>query len=169
MTDRIKRSVFADGHRRKFLVVVDETPEVESALAFAANRVRRSGGSISLLYVIEPPDFQDWLGVKEVYLEEQQAKAKAVFRLFRRKLKGYGCEDAQAEDFIREGKKSEQILKHILEDPDVAVLVLGASTDPKGPGPLITSLATGKSAGAFPVPITIVPGTLSPEEIEGIA
>ena len=169
MTDRIKRSVFADGHRRKFLVVVDETPEVESALAFAANRVRRSGGSISLLYVIEPPDFQDWLGVKEVYLEEQQAKARAVFRLFRRKLKGYGCEDAQAEDTIREGKKPEQILAHIKEDPDIAVLVLGASTDPKGPGPLISALATGKSAGSFPVPITIVPGDLSPEEIEGIA
>jgi nucleotide-binding universal stress UspA family protein len=169
MTERIQRSVFADGHHRKFLVVVDETPEVESALAFAANRVRRSGGSISLLYVIEPPDFQDWLGVKDVYLEEQQAKAKAVFRLFRRKLKGYGCEDAQAEDIVREGKKPEQILKQIMEDPDIAVLVLGASTDPKGPGPLVTSLATGKSAGTFPVPITIVPGHLSPEEIEGIA
>ena len=169
MPDRIKRSVFEAGHARKFLVVVDETPEVESALAFAANRVRRSGGSISLLYVIEPPDFQDWLGVKDVYLEEQQAKAKAVFRLFRRKLKAYGCEDAQAEDVIREGEKPEQILKHIQEDPDIAVLVLGASTDPQGPGPLVTMLATGKLAGAFPVPITIVPGTLSPEEIEGVA
>jgi len=47
MTDRQKRSVFESGHYRKFLVVVDETPEVESALAFAANRVRRSGGSMT--------------------------------------------------------------------------------------------------------------------------
>ena len=164
-----RRSVFAAGHNRKFLVVVDEAPEVESALAFAAFRVRRSGGSVALLYVIEPPEFQDWLGVKDVYLEEQQAKAKAVFRLFRRKLKGYGCEDAQAEDVIREGKKAEQILKHIQEDQDIAILVLGASTDPKGPGPLVSSLAAGKLAGSFPVPITIVPGHLSPEDIEGIA
>ena len=169
MPDRVARSVFAEGHRRKFLVVVDEAPEVESALAFAANRVRRSGGSVSLLYVIEPPDFQDWLGVKEAYIEEQQAKAKAVFRMFRRKLKTYGCEDALAEDTIREGKKPEAILKHINEDPDIAVLVLGASTDPKGPGPLVSSLATGKGAGSFPIPITIVPGGLTPEEIEGIA
>jgi nucleotide-binding universal stress UspA family protein len=169
MPDRQRRSVFADGHHRKFLVVVDETPEVESALAFAANRIRRSGGSVTLLYVIEPPEFQDWLGVKDVYLEEQYATAKAVFRLFRRKLKAYGCEDAQAEDVIREGKKPEQILKHIQEDQDIAVLVLGASTDPKGPGPLVSSLAVGKLAGSFPVPITIVPGNLTPEEIEGIA
>jgi len=169
MTERTRRSVFAAGHKRKFLVVVDETPEVESALAFAAHRVHRSGGSVALLYVIEPPEFQDWLGVKDVYMEEQQAKAKAVFRLFRRKLKSYGCEDAQAEDIIREGKKPEQILKHIQEDEDIAILVLGASTDPKGPGPLVTSLAAGRLAGSFPVPITIVPGNLTPEEIEGIA
>ena len=169
MAERQRRSVFAAGHHRKFLVVVDETPEVESALVFAARRVRNSGGSVALLYVIEPPEFQDWLGVKDVYLEEQQAKAKAVFRLFRRKLKSYGCEDAQAEDVIREGKKPEQILKHIQEDQDIAVLVLGASTDPKGPGPLVSLLAAGKLAGTFPVPITIVPGNLSPEEIEGIA
>lgn len=166
---RKRRSVFEAGHRRKFLVVVDETPEVESALAFAANRVRRSGGSVSLLYVIEPPDFQDWLGVKDVYLEEQHTKAKAVFRLFRRKLKGYGCDEPAVEDVVREGKKPEQILKLIEEDQDIAVLVLGASTDPKGPGPLVSSLATGKLAGNFPVPITIVPGNLTPEEIEGLA
>lgn len=169
MPERQRRSVFAAGHQRKFLVVVDETPEVESALAFAANRVRRSGGSIALLYVIEPPDFQDWLGVREVYLEEQQAKAKAVFRLFRRKLKAYGCDEPQVEDIVREGKKPEQILKHIMEDEDIAVLVLGASTDPKGPGPLVSTLAAGKQAGTFPVPITIVPGNLTPEEIAGIA
>jgi nucleotide-binding universal stress UspA family protein len=169
MTDRIVRSVFATGHRRKFLVVVDETPEVESALAFAANRVRRSGGSVTLLYVIEPPDFHDWLGVKDAYFEEQQTKAKAVFRLFRRKLKGYGCDDEVVEDVVREGTKPEQILKQIEEDPDIAVLVLGASTDPKGPGPLVSSLAAGMLAGNFPVPITIVPGHLTPEDIEGIA
>ena len=64
MTDRQKRSVFESGHYRKFLVVVDETPEVESALAFAANRVRRSGGSIALLYVIEPPERRTRLAAK---------------------------------------------------------------------------------------------------------
>jgi nucleotide-binding universal stress UspA family protein len=168
-TERRRRQVFAAGHRRKFLVVVDETPEVESALAFAAHRVRRSGGSIALLFVVEPADFDQWLGVRAVYLEEQQNKAKAVFRLFRRKLKTYGIEEAHVEDFIREGAKPEQILKLIDEDSDIAVLVLGASVDPKGPGPLVTSLATGKMAGNFPIPITIVPGNLTPEDIEGVA
>lgn len=170
MAERRRRSVFEAGHRRKFLVVVDETPEVESALAYAANRAKRTGGSVKLLYVIAPSEMTgEWLGVQEVYLEEQQNKAKAVFRLAARKLKSYGVEESAIEDSIREGNKSEQILKLIEEDQDVAILVLGASTDPAGPGPLVSSLATGKLAGNFPIPITIVPGNLTPEEIQGLA
>jgi nucleotide-binding universal stress UspA family protein len=107
--------------------------------------------------------------VRDIYIEEQTNKAKAVFRLTRRKLKAEGCEEANVEDVIRAGNKAEQILKLIEEDQDIAVLVLGASTDPAGPGPLVSSLATGKLAGNFPIPITIVPGTLSAEEIAGLA
>ena len=168
-TTRPVRSVFSEGHKRKFLVVVDEAPEVETALFFAANRVYRTGGSITLLFIIEPSEEQTWAGVKEIYIEEQTAKAQAVFRLFRRKLKLSGFEDIQVDDVIRQGKKADQILAQIQDDSDIAVLVLGASTDPKGPGPLVTSIATGKLAGSFPIPITIVPGTLSPEEIKGLA
>lgn len=169
MPDRRKRSVHEPGHRRKFLVVVDETPEVESALAYAANRARRTNGSITLLYVIEPGEAGQWLGVRDIYIEEQTNKAKAVFRLFRRKLKGYGCDESAVDEEIREGGRAAEIVKLIEEDRDIAVLVLGASTDPAGPGPLVSSLAAGKLAGNFPIPITIVPGTLSPEEIDGLA
>src|SRR3954470_6244463 len=90
---RRKREVHAKGHKRKFLVVVDETPECESALAFAASRALRTQGQLALLYVIEPDvDFQ-WLGVEDVAREEGHNKAKAVFRLFGRKLKAMGFED----------------------------------------------------------------------------
>src|SRR5581483_4783312 len=85
---RKKRLMFAEGHKRKFLVVVDETPECESALAFAASRAKRTHGQLALLYVIEPgAEFQHWLGIEEVAREEGHNKARAVFRLFGRKLK----------------------------------------------------------------------------------
>ena len=68
---RLKRQVFAEGHKRKFLVVVDETPECESALAFAASRAMRTQGQLALLYVIEPgAEFSHWLGVEEIAREE---------------------------------------------------------------------------------------------------
>jgi hypothetical protein len=92
-----------------------------------------------------------------------------VFRLRNRKLKTWGFEDIIPEEFIREGQKAEEIVKLIEDDQDFGVLVLGASTDPSGPGPLVSSLAAGAKAGTFPIPVTIVPGNLTIEEVAGLA
>jgi nucleotide-binding universal stress UspA family protein len=166
---RKKRQIYAEGHKRKFLVVVDETPECESALAFAASRAQRTAGQLALLYVIEPGVEFQWLGVEDVAREEGHNKAKAVFRLFGRKLKAMGFEDLVPEEIVREGMKGEEITKLIEEDEDIGVLVLGASKDPSGPGPLVTNLAGGRLAGTFLVPITVVPGHLTTEEILALA
>ena len=40
--------------RHKFLVVVDDTPECKIALRFASMRARGTGGTVTLLRVIEP-------------------------------------------------------------------------------------------------------------------
>lgn len=163
-----KRRVFEPGHGRKLMVVVDESPEVEGALFYAAGRVLHAGGSILLLYVIEPEN-QFWEGVRQAQLEEQTNKARAIFRLFRRKLNNEGYEAVRTEEVIREGKKAEEIVKQIDEDEDVAVLVLGASKEASGPGPLVSSMAAGALAGKFPIPITIVPGALAIEDIKALA
>jgi len=168
---RKKREIFAEGHKRKFLVVVDETPECENALAFAASRAQRTGGHLALLYVIEPGmEFQHWLGIEEVARDEGHNKARAVFRLFGRKLKAIGFEHLVPEEIVREGIKADEILALTEEDQDIGVLVLGASKDPAGPGQLVTTL-TGAAGhmGTFPVPITVVPGHLSIEEILALA
>jgi nucleotide-binding universal stress UspA family protein len=70
------------------------------------------------------------------------------------------------ERVIREGEKAEEILKLIEEDEDVAVLILAASSNTEGPGPLVSSLA--KTAGSFPIPVAIVPGHLSDEDLDSM-
>jgi nucleotide-binding universal stress UspA family protein len=170
MPTKSKRLINTPGHERKYLVVVDDSPEVEAALYFSATRIRRStGGSISLLYVIEPEEYQHWVGVRQLQLEEETNKAKALFRLLRRKLGLAGFEDLIKDEYIREGKKAEEIVKVIEEDQDIGILVLGASVDSKGPGPLVSTLATGKAAGSFPIPITIVPGDLGLDDLMALA
>lgn len=169
MTDGKLRDLFTGGHKRKFLVIVDETPEGETALYYAARRAQRTGSGVALLYVIQPPEMSHWLGVEEAFREEQYNKARAIFRLYSRKLKNWGFEDMAPEEIVREGPKAEEILKLIEEDRELGVLVLGASTDPSGPGPLVSFLAAGAKAGHFPVPITIVPGNLTIEEVKGLA
>lgn len=164
-----KRRVFEQGHRRKFLVVVDDVPEVETALYFAASRIGHTGGQIVFLYVIEPQDFHQWMGVKQAHIDEETNKAKAIFRLHRRKLNQAGFDQIPTEDVILEGEKPATILKLIDDDEDIAIMVLGASTDAKGPGPLVSSLAAGKLAGTFPIPIVIVPGNLGLDDLKAMA
>jgi len=163
------RRSFESGHRRKFLLIVDESAEVESALYYCAARIQHASGSLVMLYVIEPQQFQHWIGVRETQLDEETNKAKALFRLFRRKLTNAGFDNIAAEEAIREGSKAEEIVKLIDEDEDIAILVLGAATDAQGPGPLVASLAAGSAAGSFPVPITIVPGQLTLDNILALA
>lgn len=164
-----KRRSYEEGHLRKMLVVVDESPESEVAIYFSASRIVHSSGAIVLLYVIEPQDFQTWMGVRQVHIEEETNKAKALFRLARRKLNTAGFDKVATVEVIREGKKAEEIIRLIEEDEDIAILVLGASADAKGPGPLVSSLATGKMAGTFPIPISIVPGNLTVDDLKAMA
>jgi hypothetical protein len=65
------------GHRRKFLAIIDETPECERAVAYASKRAaywRRAGTS----FVIDPTEFQAFLGVEKVMREEATANAKSA-------------------------------------------------------------------------------------------
>lgn len=164
-----KRRSFEADHFRKFLLVIDGSPEVDSALYYAASRMQRSSGSLVMLYVIVPQEFQHWINVRQQQVEEETAKAKALFRLMRRKLNLAGYDNVACEEVIREGEPDAEIRKLIDEDEDIAVLVLGASAEAAGPGPLVSSLATTGAMGSFPVPITIVPGTLALEDVVGLA
>jgi nucleotide-binding universal stress UspA family protein len=163
------RRSFESGHLRKFLLIVDESQEVEGALYYCASRIERSSGALVMLYVIEPQEYQHWVGVRQKQLEEETAKAKALFRLFRRKLHLAEFDTVICEEVIVEGNKAEEIAKVIDADQDIAILVLGAATDAEGPGPLVSTLAAGKVAGEFPIPITVVPGNLSLESIRLLA
>jgi hypothetical protein len=66
------------GHRRKFLAVIDDTPECERAMRYAGMRAHNSGGGLVLVYVIEPGDFQHWLGVEEIMRAEAMEEAEAT-------------------------------------------------------------------------------------------
>lgn len=152
------------GHRRKFLAIVDQTPECERAVTYASMRARSTGGMAVLLYVIEPSDFKHWLGVEKIMREEASADAQATLATHATKVRTtIGIEP---ELVIREGKPTEQIHQLIEDDQDIAILVLAAGGSKEGPGPLVASIA-GKGA-AFPIPVTVVPMNLSDEEIAAL-
>lgn len=154
-----------EGHRRKFLAVVDDSPECVRAVHYAGMRARNSSGGLVLLYVISDADFNQWIGVADVMRAEAREEAEAVMAKVAQDVReniGY-----EPELVIREGKATDQILQLIEEDRDIAILVLAAASGKDGPGPLVTAVA-GRGT-PFPIPVTIVPDTLTDEEIAALA
>ena len=118
-----------------------------------------------LIYVIEPGDFQHWLGVEEIMKAEARDEADAALERFAAMVR----ENAgiEPELTIRMGKTTDEIHALIEEDQDIAILVLAAGSAKEGPGPLVSSIA-GRGA-AFPVPVTVIPDALSDEDIEALS
>lgn len=153
-----------EGHRRKFMAVIDDTPECGRAVHYAGMRAKNSKGGLVLLYVIADGDFQQWLGVEEIMRAEARDEAEATLAKIAQTVRErIGIEP---EIVIREGIATEQIHAAIEEDRDIAILVLAAGSAKEGPGPLVSSIA-GKAA-AFPIPVTVIPDLLTDEEIDAL-
>jgi nucleotide-binding universal stress UspA family protein len=161
-----KRQSYEAGHRPKFMVVIDKTPECARAVHFASRRAARTGASMIMLSVVDPPDNFEWIGVGEAMVEEaRQAAERQLDEAAREARNAAGVEPEQA---IRVGNRADEIIKLINEDEDISFLVLAAGASKEGPGPLVSTLA-GRAASTFPIPIVIVPGGLSDEEIDALA
>ena len=124
---------------RMLLCVVDDTDELSVALQFAARRARRT----------------------EAQAEAERVLARAADHVMR------WC-DTPPVFYIREGDRRDEVIEQINEDPSIAFLILGAATGRDGPGPLVTAL-TGKWVGQLHIPVVIVPGNVSEDEIESCA
>ena len=158
-----KRRSYEKGHKRKYLVVIDDTEECDRALYWAAKRAGRTKSQIVMLRVIEPGERnQQWLGVADIMKQEALEAANKEFDKYAERAKK--ITKLEPDRVIREGVTSEEIVKLIDEDQDIGILVLAAGTGKEGPGPLVTNL--GKTAGAFPIPVAIVPGHLSDDDLD---
>jgi nucleotide-binding universal stress UspA family protein len=155
-----------EGHRRKFLVVIDDTPECARAVLYGALRAQHTSGALVMLYVIVPGEFQHWIGVENIMRAEAMEAAEETLGHFADMAREISALEPQM--VIREGARAEEIARLIEEDEDIAILVLAAGTDKEGPGPLVTAIA-GKASGTFPIPITIVPGELDDAAIKTLA
>jgi len=149
---------------RKFLVVLDDSRECLNAMRFAAMRAANTGGGVAILSVIPPDEFNHWIGVGEIMREESRERIEAHFEVFAKWMRDKQGIDPEL--VIREGEAVDEIMAQIREDAEIGVLVLGAGTDKKGPGPLVSQLT--RQSGSLPVPITIVPGDLSKDRLEAI-
>ena len=151
-------------YSRKFLVLIDESPECDRAVMFAAHRVKRTGGTLVLLSVIDSEDFGQFIGVGDVMRAEARQEAERMLDTRIARIRDIG--QIRTETVIREGRPAEAIEQLVAEDPGIAILVIAAGQGDKGPGPLVTHFAT---HNRLHILVTIVPGAMTPEEIVAVA
>jgi nucleotide-binding universal stress UspA family protein len=157
-----KRRSYESGHKPKYLVVIDDTQECDRAVYYASRRSARTGAGVVMLRVIETKDHnQQWLGVADIMRAEAHEEAQAVLARFAARAQAIAGITPQ--QVIREGEVAAEVLNQIEEDEDITILVLAAGTGNDGPGPLVTDLCN--SAGTFPIPVAIVPGHLSDQDL----
>jgi nucleotide-binding universal stress UspA family protein len=148
-----------------FLVVVDESDELQQALFYACQTAVRTNGRVALLKVVAPAEFQHWASVGELMREEQREEAEDLLRTI-----SAGVQQRTGSMpimHIREGEIEEELVSLINEDESICTLVLGAATGDYGPGPLVSALVN-QLSGKLRVPITVVPGSLTQAQISAI-
>jgi nucleotide-binding universal stress UspA family protein len=161
-----KRRSYETGHKRKYLVVIDDTEECDRAVYWATKRAGRTKSQIVMLRVIETAErSQQWLGVADIMQAEAMEAANAVLDKFAARIKKIAR--IKPDRVIREGDTAEQLVKLIDEDADIGILVLAAGIGNECPGPLVTNLA--KTAGQFPIPVAVIPGHLSDDDIDAMS
>lgn len=151
---------------RTFLVVVDDSEEMRTALRFACLRAHNTDGRVVLMRAIEPPDFQHFgfIGNK-MQSEAYEDAEKRLQRLAAEVQKTSGQTPML---MVREGRAPDQILEVVKECPEISVLVLAAGTHKDGPGPLIAGLA-GSFGARLRVPVVVVPTCLSDDDLRRLA
>ncbi len=152
-------------HRSKFLVIVDESKELNVAIRFAAKRAQSTKGNVILLNVIEQFDPQQWQSIEDIILQEARDKAQEKLQKWSKVINE--LTNIVPELMIKEGITSEKIIETLEEDNAIRFLVLAAA-EADQPGPLVSLLA-GQKSGKLPVPVVIIPQGLSDDLIDDLA
>ncbi len=152
-------------HRSKFLVIVDDSQELDVAIRFAAKRAHSTKGGVILLNVIEQFDPQQWQSIEDIILQEARDKAQEKLQKWSKVINDFT--GVVPELMVKEGVTSEKIIETLEEDDAIRFLVLAAA-EADQPGPLVSLLA-GQKSGKLPVPIVIIPQGLSADVIDDLA
>ena len=148
---------------RKFLVVIDKTPECQVALRFATRRAQHTGGRVTLMCAATPGEFQQWRGVEEIMKDEAHAEAEALLHAAAKVVNDLS--GILPELVIPYGTVTECLAKLLKDDKDISIMVLASGAGKEGPGPLVAMFAGAVQA----IPVTIVPGTFTDAQIDALA
>ncbi len=152
--------------KKKFLVYIDKSKELEKAIHFAAQRAKNTSGTLSMLYVVDHAMNAQWSKVENLIEQEETSEAKKICRTWAQKVQEeYSIE---TEIILKLGDRIGELVSVLKEDKDIRFLVLATSEDGEDPGPIIKSLMSSKMKD-LSIPIVLIPGSIDKKDIDSIA
>lgn len=149
----------------KYLACVDPREESLVCLKLACMKAKTRGGTVVLLHVIQPADFQTLGTVADRMREERQAEGEQLLkRLSNEAATAYGIAPAT---LLREGEIGEEIIEAANADADIIMVMIGSAHHTSGRGSLAGWLA-GQLGSKLLTPLLLVPGNLTDEQLRNL-
>jgi hypothetical protein len=149
------------------LVVADESEEFPKALVYAGLLAKRTGWRLVMLRVIEPSDPAPWASISEEMRRQAFDAAESLTQRFVAEL--WAECGVTAETVLRDGDLKPELRRLLEQDASIKLVVLASAAGPGGPGPLVSQLGKSQGLGARAVPVLVVPGALTREEVRALA
>lgn len=150
---------------RIYLVIIDDTEEALVALRYASRRAAGTGGTVHLLSIVPPQDFNAFAGVQATIEEEARARAEALASSAAGNILSESGKMPVIS--VQQGEGEKVVRDYLASHPEVSALVLSTARD-GGPGPLVSHFMS-SHAGQLPCPIFVIPGSLSQEDIDRLS
>lgn len=148
---------------RVYLVIMDETEEARKALRFASRRAAATGGTVHILALVQPQNFNAFGGVQATIEKEARDRAEAIAHSAAGNL--FTQSGQMPKIAVRVGEGQAVIKEYLADNEEIAALVLAA--DEGAPGPLVQHFSA--NASGLPCPLYIIPGTFSMEDVDRLA
>ena len=149
----------------KYLVCVDARIESRVALKLACMKAIERKGTVDILHVVSPADFQTLGAIADRMKEERRQEGEALLKQL--------ADEASAEHgitpgmILREGITGDEIVAAAMDDHDIIMLVMGIALQSNSRGKLMAWLAS-QLGHKLLTPILMVPGNLTDQQLSSL-
>ena len=147
------------------LVCISDNDHSRIAVKFAASKAKRTGCKLCILHVVNASDYQSALAVADVMRQELIDASRVLLERFAEEAKEWA--DLTPCVLTREGRISDEIVNAVEDDNSINMLILGTSLKSPGREDLLPLLVS-QLGNRLLIPMTIVPGNLTEQQIKAL-
>lgn len=146
-----------------YLVCINKEEYSITALKFACEKAKKNNGSLIMLHIIEPINYQSLGTVEEKMRQEKRTEAENLLQeLCEMTVEKYHITPVV---IFKEGRIEEEIIKVIEEDNTISMLIVGSATESSPKSKILPPLVSEMGKKIF-LPMLIVPGNLTDHQIK---